>query len=67
LNLHGLNLHGLICMETKSMKWIAALIYLAAVSAVGLAQEVATEQVIGRLEIVATFAGAMPTGGHGRE
>ena len=44
------------------MKWIAALICLAAVSAVGLAQEVATEQVIGRLEIVATFAGAMPTG-----
>jgi sugar lactone lactonase YvrE len=49
-------------MERKSMKWIAALICLAAVSAVGLAQEVATEQVIGRLEMVATFAGAMPTG-----
>jgi sugar lactone lactonase YvrE len=43
-------------------RWITPLISLLLVSELCLAQELATERIIGRIETVATFDGPMPTG-----
>ena len=44
------------------MKLISAAIFSFCLAPLCLAQELANERVIGRLEVVATFNGPMPTG-----
>jgi sugar lactone lactonase YvrE len=49
-------------MKRETMKTICALTVLLFLSASCFAQELAKERVIGRMEVVATFDGPMPTG-----
>jgi sugar lactone lactonase YvrE len=49
-------------MKRETMKTICALTVLLFLSASCFAQELAKERVIGRIEVVATFDGPMPTG-----
>ena len=49
-------------MEKKAIKSTSIWVFLLACSAMCVGQKLAEEQVIGKLDVVATFAGAMPTG-----
>jgi sugar lactone lactonase YvrE len=60
--LASLLFHGVASMEAQTMKQFLLLVLMCSFSQMALSQDLATDRTIGKLDMVATFNGPMPTG-----